>query len=231
MQDAYEKGKLNAEYLDKSVQKAMAQIGHMSRTIDDFRNFFKPDKEKKVFDTMRAVGDVLSLLSAEISADMIACRLTCHTHGKNFTDQNDIITCAEKTMMGYQNEFEHVVLNLINNARDAIMAKRRSGNGEKPEQGLLSFDFYNTNGKIVIEVSDNGGGISPEVIDRIFEPYFTTKDASKGTGMGLYMSKVIVEEHLNGTLTAKNSERGATFTMTLPLHQGGEEYYERGKTA
>jgi signal transduction histidine kinase len=222
MQEVQEKGRLNAEYVDKSVQKAMMHIDHMSRTIDDFRNFFKPDKGKKVFDTMRAVCDVLSLLSAELSADMIAWRLTCHTHGKTFYNQKDIIECAEKTIEGYQNEFEHVVLNLINNARDAILANRRSGNREKSEKGLLSFDFYNMNGKIIIEVSDNGGGIPPGVIDRIFEPYFTTKDTAKGTGMGLYMSKVIVEEHLNGMLTAKNNEEGATFTIALPQQHGGE---------
>ena len=231
LQEVQEKGRLNAEYVDKSVQKAMMHIDHMSRTIDDFRNFFKPDKDKKVFDTMRAVCDVLSLLSAELSADMIAWRLTCHTHGKTFYNQKDIIGCAEKTIEGYQNEFEHVVLNLINNARDAILANRRFGNGEKSEKGLLSFDFYNTNGRVIIEVTDNGGGIPLGVIDRIFEPYFTTKDTAKGTGMGLYMSKVIVEEHLNGMLTAKNNEGGATFTIALPQHQGGEAYHERGRTA
>lgn len=230
LQEVQEKGRLNEEYVDKSVQKAMMHIDHMSRTIDDFRNFFKPDKGKKVFDTMHAVCNVLSLLSAELSSDMIAWRLTCHTHGKTFYNQKDIIECSEKTIEGYQNEFEHVVLNLINNARDAILAYRRFGNGEKSEQGLLSFDFYHTNGSVIIEVTDNGGGIPPGVIDRIFEPYFTTKDATKGTGMGLYMSKVIVEKHLNGMLTAKNNAGGATFTIALLQQQGGKAYHEGGKT-
>jgi len=162
------------------------------------------------------VGNVLSLLSAQLSGDMITCRFTCHTHGETLTDPKDIVECAEKTIEGYQNEFEHVVFNIINNAREAILEKRRSERGERSVPGVLSFDFYNKNGRAIIEISDNGGGIPPGVIDRIFEPYFSTKETAKGTGIGLYMSKVIVEEHLNGILTAKNNKDGATFTISLP---------------
>ncbi len=216
MQEAYEKGRLDAAYLDKAVDKTMAQIEHMSRTIDDFRNFIVPDKEKHDFDAMAALNSVLSLLSTQLSADSIVVRCTSHTRGEIVTGVTDIGSCPERTISGYQNEFEHVLFNLVNNARDAIRERRRSDKRDSPPEGMLCFDFYNDRGRIIIEVNDNGGGIPPELLDRIFEPYFTTKEAVKGTGIGLYMSKVIIEEHLNGTLTAKNSAEGATFTISLP---------------
>jgi PAS domain S-box-containing protein len=225
MQEVHEKGKLDGNYIDKSVQKAMMHVEHMSKTIDDFRNFYKPDKEKKVFDAMRAVGDVLNLLSAQLASDNIKYRLTCHTHGKIFENEADIVICAEKAVEGFKNEFEHVVLNLINNARDAIIERRMRGETAPSHKGLLSFDFYNTNSAVTIEISDNGGGIPSEMIDRIFHPYFTTKEKTKGTGLGLYMSKVIVEDHMSGKLSVGNNGHGAIFTIKLP-YPGTELHHE-----
>jgi len=221
MEDAHARGKLDAEHVEKMVEKAMAQIQRMSKTIDDFRNFYKLDKEKTVFDAMRAVGDVLSLVSAQLTADHIAYRLTCHAHKKTCENEADVVLCAEKTVEGFRNEFEHVILNLVNNARDAIIEKKARGDMDAAEKGLLSFDFYSADGTVIIKVSDNGGGIPPEALGRIFSPYFTTKDPAKGTGLGLYMSKVIVEEHMQGKLSAGNGKDGATFIIELP--QPGKE--------
>ena len=213
LEDAHAYGELDGEYLERTVQKSMAQIQHMSITIDDFRNFFQPDKELSSFDAMRAIGDVLSLFSAQLAANDISYRLTCRTHGKVFENEAKIVPCPEKTVTGYRNEFEHVILNLINNAREAILEQReRSG---RPVRGLLNFDFDARDGRIIILVSDNGGGIDPKVLGRIFEPYFTTKDPAKGTGLGLYMSKVIIEEHMGGRLAASSGEEGAVFTIEL----------------
>ena len=222
MEDAHAFGKLDKEYLEKMVEKAMAQILRMSKTIDDFRGFYKPDKEKTLFDAMRAVGDVLSLVSAQLVGDSIVYRLTCHTHGKTFENEAEIVCCTEKTIKGFKNEFEHVILNLVNNARDAILEKRAHGGGA--EKGLLSLDFYSTAGKVIVKVSDNGGGILPEAINRIFDPYFTTKDPTKGTGLGLYMSKVIVEDHMRGKLSAENAETGAIMTIELPQPENGAHH-------
>ncbi len=219
MQEVHEKGRLDRDYIDKSVEKAMQHVERMSRTIDDFRNFYKPDKEKAIFDAMRAVGDVLNLLHAQLLSDNIRYRLTCHTHQKVFEHEADIIICAEKTVEGFKNEFEHVMLNLINNARDAILEDRVRRKLEPTHKGLLCFDFYSTDGAVIIKISDNGGGILPDAIDRVFHPYFTTKETTKGTGLGLYMSKVIVEEHMSGNLSAENNEHGAVFTIELP-HPG-----------
>ena len=88
----------------------------------------------------------------------------------------------------------------------------------------MSFDFYNTDGKVIIKVSDNGGGIPPEAMGSIFDPYFTTKDPTKGTGLGLYMSKVIVEDHMHGKLSAENTEEGAIFTIELPQPENGAHH-------
>jgi signal transduction histidine kinase len=222
IQDSYGKGRLDTDSMDKMVRKAMTQIEHMSKTIDDFRNFMKPDRNKAVFDTMRAAGNVLGLLSAQLSANGIVCRFSCRTHGKTFEDPEDAAVCPENTVEGYKNEFEHVILNLISNSRDAIIEKRKRGGIAKSEKGFISLDFFNADGKVNIEVSDNGGGIRPEDIDRIFEPYFTTKEPTKGTGLGLYISKVIVKEHMNGSLTTKNSDGGATFCLVLPQHSRGD---------
>ena len=216
IEDAYARGKLDREYLEEKVEKAMSQILHMSKTIDDFRSFYKPDKEKTVFDAMRAVGDVLSLVSAQLAADNIIYRLTCHTHGKTFENEADFVFCDEKAVEGFRNEFEHAILNLVNNARDAIIEKKAQGGIVASERGLLSFDFYDANGKVIIKVSDNGGGILPEAMGSIFDPYFTTKETTKGTGLGLYMSKVIIEDHMHGKLSADNTEEGVIFTIELP---------------
>jgi signal transduction histidine kinase len=225
MEDAHARGKLTTEHLELMVEKAMTQIQRMSKTIDDFRNFYKPDKDKTVFDAMRAVGDVLSLVSAQLTAENIGYRLTCHAHGRTFENEADVVFCAEKAVEGFRNEFEHVILNLVNNARDAIMEKRARGAMGVSERGLLSFDFYNSDGKVIIKVSDNGGGIPLEAMGSIFSPYFTTKDPTKGTGLGLYMSKVIVEDHMQGKLSVANGKEGAIFTIELP-QTGKEAHHE-----
>jgi signal transduction histidine kinase len=216
IRDAHDHGELDQSYIDGTIQRAMSQIRHMSHTIDDFRHFFQLDKDAVSFDTMLAVRDVLSLFSAQLNANEIDYQLTCHTSGNTYTRVEDISDCPENTMKGFRNEFEHVILNLINNAREAIIEKRAKHSVIQDERGLISFDFCHIDGKIIIAVGDNGGGLPENILSRIFEPYYTTKDPSKGTGLGLYMSKVIIEDHMLGKLTAKNSNGGAVFTIELP---------------
>ena len=96
------------------------------------------------------------------------------------------------------------------------MERRESGRMSRDERGLLLFEFRQEGNMLGITMSDNGGGIPGEILDRVFEPYFTTKGPSQGTGVGLYMSKVIVEEHMEGSLSVKNGEDGAVFTIALP---------------
>ena len=216
IKDSHRYGELNQGYLDTTVRQAMEQIGHMSRTIDDFRTFFRPDKDKVVFDTMQAVGEVLTLFSAQLTAHDIAYTLTCRTHGREFDTVGEIITCPEKLAEGYRNEFEHVILNLLTNAKDAICEGREKGEGTAGGKGRIAFEFLNADQELIITVSDNGGGIPEPILGRIFEPYFTTKEPAKGTGIGLYLSKIIIEDHMHGSLTARNTEQGAAFVITVP---------------
>ncbi|MDD5759109.1 MAG: sensor histidine kinase [Desulfobulbaceae bacterium] len=221
IKDSYSFGELSEEYLDRTVQESMLQISHMSRTIDDFRDFFQPDKEKTLFDAMVTVGEVLSLFSSQLSSYKISVVLTCHTHQKTFDKIEDIVACSAKITLGYKNEFEHVILNLINNARDAIVERRERGLLPASEQGRISFDFRRTEREVEIRITDNGGGVPEQIVERIFEPYFTTKDPDKGTGIGLYLAKVIIEDHLQGKISVHNVEQGASFVLVLPVVEEG----------
>lgn len=215
IRDAYKFDELDRDYIEGTVQKSMEQIRHMSSTIDDFRNFFRPDKQKASFNAVRMVGNVLGIMSAQLSDNQIRYRLNCHTHNRSYEDIDEMLGCEAMISFGYQNEFQHVILNIVNNARDAILS-RRDGNPEWSQApGQIDFDFYHPDTAIVIEIADNGGGIAPDILDRVFEPYFTTKEPDKGTGLGLYMSKVIME-HMNGRLSARNSDQGAVFILELP---------------
>ncbi len=208
LQDGYKFGEMTPDKLEHSVRQAMEQIQYMSKTIDDLRNFFKPDKEKTPFDAMQAVSEAIQLVSAQLAAHRIGWRLTCHTHNRSYgPGMKTTPSCTAMVISGYRNEFRHVVLNIIRNAQDAILTK------EAP--GQIDLDFYHDDAAIVIRIADNGGGIDTQIIYRIFEPYFTTKGPDKGTGMGLYMSSLIIEQ-MGGRLRAENSDRGAVFVVELP---------------
>lgn len=186
----YEIGEFNQEFLEKSTQEAMNLIQHMSQTIDDFRNFFKPDKEKVGFSLNDAINRTVALIEG------------------SFQNQNLKIytrSCGEPVIKGYQNEFCQALLNIIQNARDALLNR-------KIRDGALIISTSVQNGKTIITIKDNAGGIPEEVMDKIFEPYFTTKGA-QGTGIGLFMSKKIIENNMGGRITAHNTESGAEFIL------------------
>ncbi|MBF0606626.1 MAG: response regulator [Magnetococcales bacterium] len=219
--DAYDYGELNKQYIDRVVNQSVAQISFMSKTIDDFRNFYSPEKEKKLFDVKKAAMNVLSLLSAQFMNNSISYRLTCHMHNMSTESLDWEMCCHDLTLFSYQGEFEHVLLNLINNAKDAIIEKLTTNENEEIEaMGMILIDFYKEDKKITIKISDNGGGIPVEIMNRIFEPYFTTKGPNKGTGVGLYMSKVIIEDNIGGRLYADNTDNGATFTIEIEKDKG-----------
>jgi len=174
----------------------------MSRTIDDFRNFFKPDKEKNIFQVCDPVKEALSLMEASLTQAGISV-------------ERDFSLSA--TILGYRGEFSQVVLNLLANARDAIL---ESGN----RHGFIRVSVVERGGFAEISVADNGGGVPEQNMTRIFEPYFTTKPQDKGTGLGLYMAKRIIEDHMQGRLGVFNSDSGAgsgttgaVFTVSVPL--------------
>ncbi|MBF0517467.1 MAG: PAS domain S-box protein, partial [Nitrospirae bacterium] len=209
IQDAQAFGELDKKYMDETVEKAMEQIQFMSRTIDDFRTFFKPSKEKSQFNLKLSFDEIWSIISAQLNNHHIKYKVVCGD-----TSGGDI-PCEGLTVIGYPNEFKHVIINIINNAKDAII--ERVEHGELPNNGgrIIIEVAKSENGTTTIKITDNGGGIPPKIKEKIFEPYFSTKGDSKGTGIGLYMSKVIIENNMDGSLHYEDVEGGAMFVIEL----------------
>jgi signal transduction histidine kinase len=185
----------NKEFLDNSIAKTMEIIKHMSKTIDDFRDYFKPEKEKTDFYMVEAINSTLSLLEGNF-------------HTPNITV--DFIEHDNPVINSYQNEFAQVFLNILNNARDAII--ERGVNDPRITITICSEDSC-----AVVTIADNAGGIPDEVIDKVFDPYFTTKGPQAGTGIGLFMSKTIIEKNMGGRLTVRNTDTGAEFRIEVKL--------------
>jgi signal transduction histidine kinase/PAS domain-containing protein len=193
MQLFYEMDSFGAEYLNTSVAKSMGLINHMSQTIDDFRGFFKPDKEKTAFAVHEVVARTLSLIEDGFKYQQIGIGL----HAS-----------AQPEIFGFPNEYSQVLLNILMNARDALLERH-------PEAPLVTLTISREAGKAVVTISDNAGGIPEEILEKVFEPYFTTKGPDKGTGVGLFMSKIIIENNMGGSLTVRNSAEGAEFKVVV----------------
>ena len=193
IQQAHQFRELTSEYIAEAVEKGNRLIQKMSTTINDFRNFFQPDKQAVTFSARDQINTAVSLVESSLRSHNISIHLEL--------DQDIVLT-------GFPNEYSQVLLNMISNSRDAIID---SGVGE----GLITIRIYKRDGQGCVSVGDNGGGIPDDVIDKIFEPYFSTKEM--GTGIGLYMSKMIVERSMKGTIEARNMRGGAEFVVVTPL--------------
>ena len=193
LQFSYHRGECTAVFIDETVDQIMRQIMHMSQTIDDFRNFFRPDMEKSRFDLKETVDKTLVLVGDSFKAQKIS-----------------VVTQAEEELLvtGYPNEYSQVLLNLLNNARDALTER----NVASPR---IEIRLFREGEKAVATVSDNAGGIPDEILERVFDPYVTTKDAAKGTGIGLYISKTIIEKRMNGRISVRNTGAGAEFRIDV----------------
>ncbi len=189
----YDAGELDRKSLVAMEGQVMELIRHMSRTIDDFRDYFRPDKEKAPFHVGRAVEKTVSLVEAGFRNSYIA---------------TEVVMKDEPVIVGYQNEYSQVLLNILHNARDAFE------NGEISDP-RVSIAIGRENGRSVVRISDNAGGIPEEIMHKIFDPYFTTKGPDKGTGVGLFMAKAIIEKNMGGRLTVRNTGRGAEFTIEV----------------
>ncbi|MBF0473759.1 MAG: response regulator [Nitrospirae bacterium] len=200
MQDAYNFGELNGNYVSKSVHESMEQIQYMSQTIDDFRNFFKTSKNMTSFSVLKASETVLKMVSS-------------YFYNNNIKLIKEIEVDFTTQIKGFQNEFMQVLINIFNNAKDAIIAARTEGRLDKLD-GTVWLKIFDNNGVNII-IRDNGGGIPTEILGKIFEPYFTTKEERMGTGIGLHMAKVIIETHMNGRLIVKNINDGAEFKIII----------------
>jgi signal transduction histidine kinase len=201
--------KIQYEYLDvnkEDVIKSMDAIAnttkYLSQTIDDFREYFNPQKEASFFNIKSILDKVARLLEPQM-------------YSKNIQIIKDI---EDASIFGFENEFLQVIINILNNSKDEFERK-------EVENKFIFINTEITEDEIIIKIKDNAGGIDENIIDNVFESYFTTKQETKGTGIGLYMSKEIVEKHMNGTLSVSNEEyvyleksyKGATFLITLPF--------------
>ena len=184
----YKDGLITEEYLNDFIESTKKIIKFMSDTIDDFRNFYRVEKTKERFNAKDAVQRVLSIQKAQLINNNIEVILI----GEGFE------------IYGYKNELQQVILNLLNNAKDILLQNQ-------VKDARITIELKNK----TIYLRDNGGGIPSEIINRIFEPYFTTKEQGKGTGMGLYMSKMIIEENIDAKLDVRNTPEGAEFRINF----------------
>ena len=187
LEDLYRYDELTTEELDDIVSTSLKEINFMASTIDDFRNFFKPSKQKTKFNLLDSILEIEKILKPQFIKYNIEVKIEC---------DKDI------SILGFGNEFKQVILNIINNAKDAIEEKKLT-------DGFIKIKSKKENNRVILTIEDNGGGIPESILNDIFNPYITTK-GEKGTGIGLYMSKMIIQ-NMSANLFAKNTEYGAKF--------------------
>lgn len=195
MQVKKEHDDLSDESFEKSLEECDVILAHMSNTISDFQNFFKPSKEKTKFSLQKECQSASYIIESSLKYNSIDFEI-------------DIGKDCE--ILGYPREFSQAILNILSNAKDVLIDR-------KVKNPYIKLSLKEGSKFALIKIQDNGGGISEEVKDRIFEPYFTTKHATQGTGIGLYMSKIIIEANMHGFITVENSDEGAIFTIKLAL--------------
>jgi len=196
VRDNFDNKKLNKEMISNYLDKGKKQIAYMSHTIDDFRNFYKPSKQKAEFEISEALDATVEIMGAKL-------------------EQKDVhveLDVEEFVFNGFENEFKQAVLNIISNAKDAIFQKKEKN---KDFKGIIYLIGKRSNQNYEIIISNNGGEIEEEIMDRMFEPYFTTKFEKQGTGIGLYMTKMIIENSMAGFIEVKNIKDGVEFKIIL----------------
>ncbi len=185
--------KVDENHIYSAIEKSDKMIEFMSNTIDDFRNFYKPDKIKEEFLVSQACSKAINIIDATL---------------KNFGIKLNVNIKNDKKVYGYPTEFAQVILNLLSNAKDILVEKEIKNpriDMSIESKGILS----------IITIKDNAGGINEKNQELIFDPYYSTKESSKGTGLGLYISKLIIERNMGGELSVYNDEEGAIFKIVI----------------
>ncbi len=181
---------VNNDSLKENLKDIISQTEYLSQTIDDFKNFFKPNKQKDLVTVKSIFNETFKVIGKMLENNNI-------TIEQEYKSQNEIYT--------YSKELLQVFINIIKNAKEALIEKRE-------KDRIIRINEFMDKDQIIIQISDNAGGINEDIINKIFDPYFTTKD-ELGTGLGLYMSKIIIEKHLNGQLQVSNKDDGACFEI------------------
>ena len=205
-------GKLTESFINEKVNDALLLANNMSNTLDDFKNFFSPDKVKSTFNLEKCIEHSIELSKYLLVKENINIQLLI---------KDDI------KLNTYYNELSHVFLNIISNSKDALCS-----NVDKNDRILkIMVNKYKKN--VIVNILDNGGGIPLDILPKVFEPYYTTKYKSAGTGIGLYMSKQIIEKHMNGQISCKNIIHKmkndkvfncSLFTIKIPLQNENSEH-------
>ena len=164
---------------------------HLSATIDDFREFFKSNKETVEITYEELIKSVLNIIESSIATKDIKIELKLH---------------SDTILSTHPNEIKQVLLNLLKNAEDILLEK-------EIQSPTISIETQDN----IVRVKDNAGGVPQDIIEKVFDPYFSTKTQKDGTGLGLYMSKTIIEENCGGEISVYNDEDGAVFEIKLPM--------------
>jgi signal transduction histidine kinase len=189
----YDFDKFSKEYLNKKIKEANKLTSYMSQTISDFQNFFKPQGEKECFSIKKACGDAYHILESSL---------------KYYGISIEFKVVKDTEVFGYRNEYSQVILNVLSNAKDILLER-------KIQNPKINIEIKEGENFAIVKIKDNAGGVEENIIDKIFDPYFTTRHKTQGTGIGLYMSKNIIERNMNGFINVNNIENGAVFTIKV----------------
>lgn len=200
---SHQLNELKSEQMNAFVHDSMVQIQYMSKTLSDFRNFLKPSTKKQLFSIEKCLNEIFDIIGKQIFYSNI------HLHIDYMNKNEDLL------IYGYENEFKQVLLNIINNAKNKIMELGLGAHEKKN----ITIKIYSTNHYNIIEIADDAGEIPVNIIGNIFDPYFTTK--KQGTGFGLYMAKVIIEDKMQGKIRVKNDNHQVVFTIKMPNQYKG----------
>ncbi len=195
LRDNYDNKNVSSQKLDKFMNRANTHIEYMSETIDDFRNFYKPSKVQNEFCIKESIASLLDMVKNQYESENISIEFNA----------------INITIVNYENELKQALLNILNNAKDALIVKQQ----REKFNALIQIDVSKKEDKVIIELFNNADSIKNDIIERIFEPYFTTKFETQGTGIGLYMTKSIIETNMKGKIEVQNCSDGVKFTITL----------------
>lgn len=190
LKDAREFGEITEQYIDRFTRESIIQIQHMTRTINDFRKFYRLNKDKCTFSVSEAIEVALSIFSTSLKSHDICVEFEYR---------------GQPMAFGFPNEYSQAVLNILTNARDAFV------NRDLHNRKIL-IDIYEEDGFLIAQFTDNAGGIDPAYLTKVFEPYFTTRN--HGSGLGLYLTKMIVE-NMNGCVKAENIGDGTRVSLLV----------------
>ena len=191
-----EMGTLEKDEVKESADTILNLTNYLSNTLENFRNFFKPTSDKKFFNIKETLNKSVQILESDLVSSSVHLK----------------INCDNEKVYGFENDIMQIFLNLINNAKDAFLDKNDT------KEKYIFVDIYKKEEFVIVKIKDNAGGIKKDNMQRIFEPYFTTKHQYHGTGIGLYMVKEILEKHMNSTIEVKNVK----FEYNLEEHYGAE---------